>query len=492
MAANTLAISGQKRTADHFDSARKRFHNFGGDDWLEKFKAYGVPVSPKVFFDKEDETVGKDKLDMKRTKMCNRLWGLPISHSVHSKVGWESQDSMLTFQRLIAVGTTSLIAMATEDPPIILKNEYRRVFIAANIGAGGSGVPIAGPSTIAGGPSATAGGPSTLAGVSNTAAGELSTTAGPSTTTNVKADVSGSPRTIEDELLWARNAIKTLKRQTNASGWHEIVHRDICPSNVLLCDPDPQPPWDFYPIPKLVDFGDAIETGPGDNGNPENYEYETTEGIDGAPPVRSRTKVRMRFSSKSNVYQLGLIIAYATYLDPDSVKKAKVGQLTADHPYRISLIKAIESCLHHDPEERITPLALYRLTRACLADCTTYLTERAPDRFRIFAPTEAKIQDMATGHWPLPLVDVQFPLADIEPREKGKYLRPPTIDHFYPYKDDNLDFFESGDNGFAQRPRPADEVLPPDVISIADRGEHYYFNKLTDSDFDADTFDDRD
>ena len=81
------------------------------------------------------------------------------------------------------------------------------------------------------------------------------------------------------------------------------VHRDICPSNgssptsivsevmliiflVLLCDPDPQPPWDFYPIPKLVDFGDAIETGPGDNGNPENYEYETTEGIDGAPPVR--------------------------------------------------------------------------------------------------------------------------------------------------------------------------------------------------------------
>ena len=120
MAANTLAISGQKRTADHFDSARKRFHNFGGDDWLEKFKAYGVPVSPKVFFDKEDETVGKDKLDMKRTKMCNRLWGLPISHSVHSKVGWESQDSMLTFQRLIAVGTTSLIAMATEDPPIIV------------------------------------------------------------------------------------------------------------------------------------------------------------------------------------------------------------------------------------------------------------------------------------------------------------------------------------------------------------------------------------
>ena len=115
----------------------------------------------------------------------------------------------------------------------------------------------------------------------------------------------------------------------------------------------------------------------------------------------SRTKVRMRFSSKSNVYQLGLIIAYATYLDPDSVKKAKVGQLTADHPYRISLIKAIESCLHHDPEERITPLALYRLTRACLADCTTYLTERAPDRFRIFAPTEAKIQDMATGHWVL-------------------------------------------------------------------------------------------
>ena len=203
----------------------------------------------------------------------------------------------------------------------------------------------------------------------------------------------------------------------------------------------------------------------------------------------------MRFSGKSNVYQLGLTMAYATYLDPDSVKNAKLGKLSPDHPYRVSLAKTIESCLHRDPEERITPLALYRLTRACLADCDAYRTERVANRFRIYEPTEARTQEMATGFYrpspqPLALVDVQFPIADVEPSEQGNYLRPPTIDRFYPYEDDNLDFFENGNNGFAQRPQPANEVLPQDVISIADRGEHYY-NRLTDPDFDADAFDDR-
>ncbi|MCJ1386298.1 hypothetical protein MMC17_009424 [Xylographa soralifera] len=660
MAANALATSGHKRTADHFGSARQNLHDFGGDDWPAKFKTHSVPISPKVFFDKEDETVGKNMLDMARRKMCNRLWGIAMSHFVYSRVGWDFQDSMLTFRKPIAVGSTSLVAVAAGETPTIwrivketlpslwdalggdrtprevlihrrlsglpsdneniiklykyrrfpdqrkhrlymeyashgdletlirryarwrryfpepflwyifhhlakallilqqghlesseddappqagfpvrrllqvstltsqpsqpapaqvqtitaqqaaadlqqsgtwgiveirrrckllgvtgkgthnkkdrvlkkLRDEYQRIIAGVNTTAGGSGAAGGGPSTTGGGPSTTGGGPSTTGGGSNT--------------TGDAAQFPDNPRTIEDELSWARNAIATLKRRINVSGWHEIV---------VLCDPDPKSPWEFYPIPKLADFGDAIETGPDDNGNPDNYQYETTDGIDWAPP-EAAAKSGMRFSGKSNVYQLGLTMAYAAYLDPDSVQNARLGNLSSDYPYRNMLARTIESCLHRDPEERITPLALYRLTRACLADCTQYLTERAPDRFRVFEPTEARTQEMATGFYrptpqPLALVDTQFPLADVEPDAQGMYLRPPTIDRFYPYEDENLDFFEDGDNGFLQRQQPADEVLPQDVISIADRGEHY-FNKLLDPDFDAETFDDRD
>ncbi|MCJ1438688.1 hypothetical protein MMC27_008078 [Xylographa pallens] len=173
-------------------------------------------------------------------------------------------------------------------------------------------------------------------------------------------------------------------------------------------------------------------------------------------------------------------MAYATYLDPDSVKEAKLGNLSKDYPYRISIAKTIESCLHHDLEERVTPLALYK----------------APDRFRIYEPTEARTQEMATGFYrPTPrlpaLVDQQFPLAVVDPDAEGMYLRPPTVDRFYPYEDDNLDFFEKGFKLFLQREQPYDEVLPQDVISIADRGEHY-FNRFVAPDFEADAFDDCD
>ena len=201
----------------------------------------------------------------------------------------------------------------------------------------------------------------------------------------------------------------------------------------------------------------------------------------------------MRFSAKSNVYQLGLTMTYATYLNPDSVQEARQGTLTTSVPYRRILVETIRSCLHADPEERITPLALYELTRTNLADCTRYLTERAPDRFRIYSRTEAKLEDMATGFYQpnphaLALVDQQFPQVDVDPLSYGQNLIPPPIGRFYPYEDDNLDLFVNPDNGFLQREQPADEVLPQDVITIADRGEHYY-NRLTDPNCDPLTFD---
>ncbi|MCJ1286838.1 hypothetical protein MMC26_006184 [Xylographa opegraphella] len=722
MAADALASSGRKRTSDNFGDARRFLHKFGGDDWSAKFKAYGVPLSPRVFFDREDETVGKNMLDVKRRRRCNRLWGLAMSHFVHSKVGWEIQDSMLTFRKPIAIGSTSLITVAAGKTPTVwrivketlpslwvalgedrtprevlihrrlselsadneniiklyeyrrfpdqkkhrlymeyashgdletlirryarwrryfpepflwyifhhlakavlilqqgyidasddheppgaglpvtqLSNvsvptsqpsqptpiqiqtltplqasvelqrsgtwditevrrryEYQRIIISGNTTAGGSttsggtNTAVGGASIAAGATGAAAGGSGAAVGGNGTggsgaggsgaggsgaggsgaggsgaggsgaggsgaggsgaggsgaggsgaggsgaaAAGGPSTTGGGSNTTNGAASLPQKPKTVEDELLWAHNAITALKRRMDVSKWHEIVHRDICPSNVVLCDPDPDSPWDFYPIPKLADFGDAIETGPDDHSNPENYQYETQDGIDWAPPEAAGMS-GMRFSGKTNVYQLGLLMAYATYLDPDSVQNARLGKLSSDCPYRISLVRAIESCLHRDPEERIAPLALYKLTRTCLADCTEYRTERAPNSFRVYEPTEARTQEMATGFYrpcpqPLALVDVQFPLADVDPDSQGVYLVPPSIGRFYPYEDDNLDFFENGDNEFAQRQQPDDEVLPQDVISIADRGKHYY-NKLADPDFDAHTFNDLD
>ncbi|MCJ1418467.1 hypothetical protein MMC32_004815 [Xylographa parallela] len=100
---------------------------------------------------------------------------------------------------------------------------------------------------------------------------------------------------------------------------------------------------------------------------------------------------------------------------------------------------------------------------------------------------------MATGFdHPTPrslaLVDQQSPFADVGPDVQGMYLGPRTIDRFSPCGDDNLDFFQMGFRSFLQRAQPDDEDRPQNVISIADRGEHYV-NRLEDPDFDADTFD---
>ncbi|MCJ1390585.1 hypothetical protein MMC18_003445 [Xylographa bjoerkii] len=565
MAANALASSGTKRTADHFGNARRNLHTFGrGGEWALRCKMYGVPVSPIVNSDNGDETVGKI-IDKARRKMCNRLWGTAMTRFVSSTFSRDFDDQGMQFRNPVAVGSTSIIAVASGQFPtklakalLVLQQghlessdddtppaaapplprlldvrtltsqpsppqftitaqqaaadlqqcgtwnmkelqrrgkqlgmdgkgtaEYQRIIAQLTTTGVGSGTTGAGSIATGGGTGATGAG-------SSATGGGAATTDESANTIGGAADVPVNPNTVEDELLWARKAIAALRKRINTSGWREIVHRDICPSNVLLCNPDPESPWDFYPIPKLADFGDAIETGPDDNKNPENYQYETTEGLHWAPAEATAVS-GIRFSAQSNVYQLGLTMAHATYLDPHSVHNARIGNLTADVPYRTILIKTIESCLHTDPEERITPLALYKLTRTCLADCTQYLTEQAPDRFRIYEPTVKRTQEMATGFYrptpePVALVDVQFPLADVEPSARGIYLRPPTIDRFYPYEDDNLDFFVNSDNGFLQRQQQADEVLPQDVISIADRGEHY-FNKMTDPDFLATTFD---
>ncbi|MCJ1398564.1 hypothetical protein MMC11_001764 [Xylographa trunciseda] len=661
MAADALASSGTKRSADHFDNARGNYHNFGGDNWPVRFMTHRVPVSSRVIFLNGDETVGEND-DTARQQMCDRLWGIAMTRFVNSTFSWESEDYEMDFRRPLAIGSTALVAVAAGQSPIrwtVVKetlpllwdalggdtvprevlihrrlselsrdNEnivklynyrrfpdqakhrlymeyashgdletlirryarWRRYFpepflwfvfhqlakallilqhghlesfdevtspesdlpslgvqqvptlpslpnppqiqtISAQqatadlqqsgawditeirrrckqLGVTGEGTRnrkdnylnklrdeyrriITQANTTSGGPSTTVGGAWTIGGASTMGGGPSATGGGPATGGGVPTN----PRTVQDELLWARNAIIQLRQQLNTSRWREIVHRDICPSNVVLGDPDPESPWNFYPIPKLADFGDAIETGPDDKDNPDNYQYETKDGIDWAPPEATAVS-GIRFSAQSNVYQLGLTMAYATFLNPDSVQDARLGNLTTRSPYRQILVKTIQSCLHVDPEERITPLGLYRLTRTCLADCTRYLTEQAPDRFRIYEPTEARTEEMATGFYrPRPqsvaLVDTQFPLADVDPNPGTTYLRPPTIDRFYPYEDDNSDFFTNPDNGYFQREQPADEVLPRDVISIADRGEHYY-NKLTDPNFDALTFDARD
>ena len=109
MAANAFVSSGMKRTADHFDDVRNSFHDFGGEDWAARMRMHGVLDSSQVYFDKGDETIGRNQ-DKARRKFCNRLWSTAMTRLVNSKFGWDDEDRGMRFQKPIAIGSTSLIA----------------------------------------------------------------------------------------------------------------------------------------------------------------------------------------------------------------------------------------------------------------------------------------------------------------------------------------------------------------------------------------------
>ncbi|MCJ1390586.1 hypothetical protein MMC18_003446 [Xylographa bjoerkii] len=262
------------------------------------------------------------------------------------------------------------------------------------------------------------------------------------------------------------DAAASVRRELQTADWKEIgsvisspesvafsadrklVHRDMSPNNIFFGEPE-DGKWSMYPMPKLADFGMAIETYDGDPRNPAAYKSRAISRWM-APEQRRNMIVGKALTkiinAQMNVYQLGLIIAYAVGLDVSHIEQTKRNKLPTDAPYRMPLMSLLDRCLNTKPKLRPTPLGLYRITGDVLESCYTTINGDF-ERFRLYYRGN-EINDMQTGfHVPpgepedLFLHGEQFPVADTMNNEDA-HIRPPTVDRFYPYESDGRDFFE--------------------------------------------------
>ncbi|KAK6424308.1 hypothetical protein LTR95_016412, partial [Oleoguttula sp. CCFEE 5521] len=96
---------------------------------------------------------------------------------------------------------------------------------------------------------------------------------------------------------------------TPLDGWQPIVHRDFKLDNVFLGDfldpaEDPDSPFPTYPIPKLGDFGFALQLDDADAAIPD----PTHSGTDYyAAPEQMQGQNRWLLTTKTNVFGIGII-----------------------------------------------------------------------------------------------------------------------------------------------------------------------------------------
>lgn len=158
---------------------------------------------------------------------------------------------------------------------------------------------------------------------------------------------------------------------TRVAGWREIIHRDIKPGNVFLCDPpaanNAAADWKLYPRPVLGDFGLAVDTSDTDPNNSRAYQISGTPGFKAAEQLmwvrpNSRTLFeRERLSSATNVWAIGMVIFCLVYRErrpnqppfiPGQPQTQTPHSNKARPPYSWSLTDLMDDCLKMEPSER--------------------------------------------------------------------------------------------------------------------------------------------
>jgi tRNA A-37 threonylcarbamoyl transferase component Bud32 len=148
-----------------------------------------------------------------------------------------------------------------------------------------------------------------------------------------------------------------------ASHAHGVVHRDVKPSNVLLCDDDP--------AVRVLDFGLAKIV----DDEREALDASATGQLIGTPRYVSPEQIERpgEVGAATDVYSVGVILHELIAGAPPFVGKTIAEQLAA-HLHmptpRLTgaspaLADAVASCLHKDPAARPTAAALAATLRAC-------------------------------------------------------------------------------------------------------------------------------
>ena len=290
----------------------------------------------------------------------------------------------------------------------------------------------------------------------------------------------------------------------------EVSTDNLCARKVFLGEPDPESRWRDYPLPKLADFGLAIQTNSWEACNPVAYQKKVDNNFDAPvsslPPVsgsffshhlfsqemkrtigrqkgghqgKSRGKDKRgerseraekrekhkgdedveadgaRLSGLTNVYQLGATMFFAAtlrFIDPDtpakeSVHSEHIRYTDTGPPYSLELWDLIESCVQTRPVDRPTPDQLYHMTRAS-AEASQGFVERSaqPENFRVWFRGN-EINEMETSFFK-PYPQERMLTEDIPKDPTLPRLQPPKVRSFHPYSSFNFEFFPGGDNDF--------------------------------------------
>jgi serine/threonine protein kinase len=149
---------------------------------------------------------------------------------------------------------------------------------------------------------------------------------------------------------------------------HNIIHRDIKPLNYFLSSSESTLLWPKLPIVALGDFGNATNAT-----DPlfaqSSHELGTKMWM--APEQFPHAPPQHQVSPATNVYQIGLTILHLMHLrDPMVQAKYGIGDppvfpgfANDDLLYPQDLIDTAQGCIDMDPDERPTPVDLYKAIR---------------------------------------------------------------------------------------------------------------------------------